>query len=312
MTSGNALGSISGSLAEVIASFYSIIVYQDRDSSAGFQYQLGKDVLDCSKGTDYDCVRTDAVFYIDLKTLDWDPITHTTINCTDDLVAPTEGEQCSITVWTMKTSDDSVIFDLKTTTHPVTLGERYLDPDTTKIDVSINYDWTGKTCDDCKLGLVAATAGKLLTGSLSFNVSDDDGTTTTNFEANGGIAAFLSWDANAAIKSVTSTVYYTAIKYTDLDAWECDGLLSSTNNCIAPTALLNFAWKFALGVWGAFGWDGTVLIFSWADVKPTSVFWDPTIGGNDPNRIVIEPVQTTDSASYMYGCIIFQLIMLMF
>jgi len=271
--------------------------------------------LDCSLGTDYDCVRTEAGFYFDLKTLEWDPISQATINCTADLVDPSEGEQCAITVWTMKTSDDMVIFDLKTTTHPVTLGDRYLDPDSSKIDVSINFDWTGKTCDNCKIGLVGATAGKMVTGSLSFNVSDDDGSTTTNFEASGGISAYMSWESNAAITGVTSTVYYTAVKYSDLDAWVC-GVLQSTNNCLAPTGLLNIAWKFALGVWQAFGWDGTVLVFSWSDIKPTSVFWDPTIGGNDPNRITIEEPESTgtgdDASAYFFSYVLFQLMILMF
>jgi len=316
LTSTSAFGSISGSFAEVIASFYSIIVYEDRDNNTGFQYKLGKDVLDCSLGTDYDCVRTDAGLYIDLKTLTWDPISHTTINCTADLVDPVAGEQCSVTVWTMKTHDSMVIFDLKTTTHPLTLGDRYLDPDTTKIDVSINFDWTGKTCDNCKLGLTAATAGKLITGSLSFNASADDGSTTANFEASGGFSAFVAWDSSAAIKGVTSTVYYTAVKYADLDAWQCQ-LLSTTNNCLAPTSILNIAWKLALGVWSAFGWDGTVLVFSWADVKPTSVFWDPTLGGKDPKRIYIAPPTTSSestgsASSVFFSYVIFQLMMLMF
>jgi len=317
LNSASAFGSISGSLAEVIASFYSIIVYEDRDGNPGFQYQLGQDVLDCTGGEDFDCVRLDEGFTINLNELTWSPITHTTVNCTADLEAPIDGEQCTVTTWTIATTDNAVIFDFKTTSHPVTVEERTLDPDSAKIDISINYDWTGITCDNCKLALTAATAGKMVSGSLSFAIDNSSGTTTTNFEADGGISAFISWDTQAAIVGETSTVYYHAVKYGDLDAWTCDpNIFATSNNCLSATAILNVVWKLALGVWQAFGWDGTVLVFSWADVKPSNVFWDPQVGGNDPSRItdddLPEPTKETNASSALFlSFLLYQLMMLL-
>jgi len=290
--STTALGSVSGSLAELMAAFYSVIVYEDRDGSAGFQYDLDSQVLDCSSGT-HDCVRTDAGFTIDLKNLNWQSVGKTTFDCTDQLTAPIEGETCTVTVYTMVDSVETVIFDFKVTTHPLTFDGVELDPDFGKLDVTINYDWTGKDCDNCKLGLTAATAGKTTDASFNFDFTTDSSVTTATFNV-GDLSAYFTWEDTASIAGVSSTVYVTAVTGADLDAWECEGL-----GCLTATTVLNIFWKVALGIWEAFGWDATIVIFSWDDVKPTSVFWDPAVGGEDNNRLddsVLPGEDTTDFA----------------
>jgi len=316
VTSSDAFGSISGSLAEAVASFYSIIVYEDRDGQAGFQYALGSDVLQCDLGTGYDCVRTDAGFEIELSSLTWNPISANVNNCTSLLPSSASpGEQCYVTTWTFSTSDGGVVFDMTTTSHPVTISGKYYDPDSTKIDVSIAYNWTGKSCSGCKLGLTAATAGFDLSGSISFDELSSAGTTTTQFQASGGLAAFFNWDQGAAIAGTTSTVYYSAVTYANLEAWSC-APLSTTNWCLAPTAILNLAWEAILAIWNAFGWTGTMIIFSWNNTQPEQVFWDPTIGGSNSHRITdsdLPQSKTTasnsnDAPALFFSYALFQLV----
>jgi len=295
VSSSAALGSISGSLAELMAAFYSVIVYEDRDGSPGFQYDLTAQVLDCSSGS-YDCVRVDTGFTITLKDLSWVPVAKTTFNCTDQLTDPAEGEICTVTVYTMADSANTVIFDFKVTTHPLTFDGVALDPDFGKLDVTINYDWTGKDCDNCKLALTGATAGKTTDASFSFDFANDSATTTATFNV-GDLSAFFSWESTASIAGASSTVYVSAVTGTDLDGWSCSCL-----GCLTATTVLNLFWKVALGIWEAFGWDATVIVFSWNDVKPTSVFWDPAVGGTDANRINDSelPADDTTATGFAY------------
>jgi len=197
VSSTAALGSVSGSLAELMAAFYSVIVYEDRDSSPGFQYDLNSQVLDCSDGT-YDCVRTDAGFTINLKDLSWAAVAKTTFDCTDQLTNPAAGETCTVTVYTMADNDNTVTFDFKVTTHPLTFDGVELDPDFGKLDVTINYEWTGKDCDNCKLALTAATAGKTTDASFNFDFTSDSASTTATFNV-GDLSAYFTWEDTASI-----------------------------------------------------------------------------------------------------------------
>jgi len=293
VSSSAALGSVSGSLAELMAAFYSVIVYEDRDGSPGFQYDLNAQVLDCSSGT-HDCVRVDSGFTIDFKDLTWNAVSKTTFDCTDQLTDPAEGETCTVTVYTMSDNLDNVVFDFKVTTHPLTFDGVELDPDFGKLDVSINYDWTGKDCDNCKLALTAATAGKTTDASFNFDFTSDSATTTATFNV-GDLSAYFTWEDTASISGASSTVYVSAVTGADLDAWTCDGL-----GCLTATTVLNLFWKVALGIWEAFGWDATIIIFSWNDVKPTSVFWDPVVGGDDSNRLDDSVLPTEDNTDFAF------------
>jgi hypothetical protein len=273
------MGSIQASLAEVVAAFYSIFVWENRNGEPGFQYTLNNNHFGgCRDGETIDCFRTVAdgdEFQYNLKTAQWNPIEITQYNCSDDANA-VEGTPCTVTTFTASTADGVATFDMHIASQPVLIGNIELDPNHAKLDVSINWDWSvyNGSCAQCSLALVGATAGKLTNGNLDVQHSEGSTTRTATFST-GDYEASFEWEESAAVQGTATTVYYSAISRSALEAWTCGGDVP----CLSVGGIINGLWKIAVGVFKGFGWETTVLVFSWDAVQPENVFWDPSVGG---------------------------------
>jgi len=261
-------GGINASLVEVQAAFWKVLVWYDKDGVAGLQYQPGRDPTDCSKS--WDCF--DSTLSKDLKDLSWGTISTTTEACPAGY-----STNCSVYTFTLSTTGADagfVTLAWKYATQPVLKNGVVLKPDYAKIDITINYPWptTVDASTNPKIGLVVGTAGK--TGSVSGAVSVADGKAGAVWERNGK-NIYFNWDGTAQVGAATSTVHIDSTTLEELKAASCSIIPLTTNYdpiCVG-LALLGEGYK-------VFGWNTRVILFSWTDVKPTSIYWDPAAGSS--------------------------------
>jgi len=275
---GASTSSISGAFAEVAAGFSQIFVWFDGDGTPGFQYVLGSDV-DCTAAdvpATSDCI--DPAGTIALTSLTWTTFSLTNLSCAGG------NYQANCQVYSFTTTgslggQSVATFTFNLATEPVLVNNVKVGPDYGKIDVTINYPWTGKTftrSTSPHVGLLAVAGGKAAAGTAS--LSQQSSGSTFSWAGTAGINTFFSWASQATINSAQSTVYVAGISNADLTNFNCNsqtqGALYCTGAAIRVTVLKAIAALYAFG-----GWDVRLIWFTWADDKPVSVFWDPQVGG---------------------------------
>jgi hypothetical protein len=285
--STTATASLSGAAAEIAASWETVFAYYDNDGAPGFQWTLGKDFLDCPKATieKFDCV--DPAGSIDLKNITWNGIAVTNTSCP----AGYDNPACRVYALNTSSADGSVIFTLRLASEPVLINNVLVKPNYGKIDVTINYPWASKTLQNAaaaKVGIVAYTAGRAASGSA--DVQAVDGKAAVQYVVEDK-SAYFSWDAQAEITgSNGGKVYADYHSGASVAALNC-------GNIILPTCGLASYAVFSLQIrqaWmAAFKWNTEMLIFSWNELRPVQVMWDPAIGLTEGNAgVFIAPATT--------------------
>jgi len=266
--------SISGALAQIVASWENIFVYYNNDGVNGFQWNFDhSDIFDCvtAKQKGYDCVDINGVIDI-RKDLVWGGITVTQSAC------PTTYNNPNCTIYAMTTSDTSNVltFTLRLASQPVLVNGVRIEPNYGKIDVTINYPWSSKSnitdASNARVGILAYTVGEAATGSAT--VQNVNGNRAVNYVANDK-SAYFSWDSQATITGTASTVYADFKSGAAIAAYNCNNLA-----CGFWTSLFVYGLQIrqASLVFLGGDWKAEMLIFSWSDLNPATVVWDPAIG----------------------------------
>jgi len=129
------------------------------------------------------------------------------------------------------------------------------------------------------MGVIVAVAGKTNNQEVDVLKLRDQPACAFNDSGN---TAYFSWSTSATIsktkRSSDSVVLYQ--NYTG------DAIMGCTK---CPVAFVGI--KAAAAALALTGWKFSLIFFSWGDVKPTSVFWDPTLGSDtiDPNVAPANP-----------------------
>lgn len=262
--------SADGSLLQIVASFFTIFGYLDKDGSPGFQYSLGDDFFDCSVAGQ-DC--TPPSLSYDLKAQSWTAITKQEIDCSGEADADPD-VPCKVIIFSTSTTDGVATFNFKTATQAVLVDNVELTPDYTKFDIEIMFPWdtldAANQYPDAKVGLYAASAGMTATGSVDITTDENGGTATASYTAN-GLEGFFNWDGSATVDNAGSTTYFFGLSGSTITAFDC-------TNCSFVLQAVVAVWKTAIAVWNAFSWNVELIFFSWNDTRPTRVFWDPKMG----------------------------------
>jgi len=258
--------SVSGALAEIAASWESLFVYYNKDGRNGFQWNQASDIFDCTKT--HDCVDINGV--IDIKNTSFGGIITTKINCP-------AGYNVNCTVYRFETtsSDGVLTFVLRLASEPVLINNVRVEPNYGKIDVVINFPWTRFTnlidSANAKVGIVAYTAGRA--GTAAAVASRVDGNDAVLFTANDK-SAYFSWDSQAMLTSSSgATVYADYVSGDSVAANQCNAV-----SCGIITTLFIAGLKIRQAFFAAAGWKTEMLIFSWNEVRPAQLTWDPAIG----------------------------------
>jgi len=258
--------SVSGAVAEIVASWETLFVYYNKDGQLGFQWNMAKDIFDCT-GTQ-DCI--DLNGYIDIKNMTFGGIIVSQTACPTGYNA-----NCTIYKFDTASTDGVLRFVLRLASEPVLLNGIRIEPNYGKIDVVINFPWTSfpllRDAANAKVGIVAYTAGRA--GTASASVSNVDGNAAVTFTASDK-SAYFSWNGQAALTSnANAHVYAQYVSGSTIAANTCD-----TGGCGLVTAIFVYSLKVRNAWLVAFGWTTEMLIFTWDETKPATVTWDPAIG----------------------------------
>jgi hypothetical protein len=258
--------SVNGALAEIVASWESLFVYYNRDGTNGFQWNMNSDVFDCTKTND--CIDVNGV--IDIKSTAFGGIITTKVNCP-------AGYNVNCTIYRFETSstDGVLTFVLRLASEPVLINNVRVEPNYGKIDVVINFPWTRfpNLIDsaNAKVGIVAYTAGRA--GTASAAASRVNGNDAVTFTANDK-SAYFSWDSQAILtSSAGATVYAHYISGASVEANQCNAA-----TCGILTTIFVAGLKIRNAFLVALGWKTEMLIFTWNEVRPATLTWDPAIG----------------------------------
>jgi len=273
--SGTVITSASGALAEVVASIGNILVYDDRDGTPGFQValsNLGK-ILSCSD-TSTDCVDLSAS--IDLqKNLTWSPISHSNTPCPSG-----QGYNVNCTVYTLGTTgyylgSTTITFTFVAANQRIVYNGQDVSPDNAKIDIVITYPWTSiiTIFSSPKIALLSAVGGQLVTGSAIQTSTATGNTGSFSWAGTGTQVTTFSWVGSAMVGSSSSSVITAYLTDDDILSYSC-----TLTSCNFYAAIFLLYLQAAAKVWQVFHWKTALVFFSWADVKPASVSWDPAVG----------------------------------
>jgi len=258
--------SVSGAVAEIAASWESLFVYYNRDGNNGFQWNQASDIFDCTKS--HDCADINGV--IDIKNMSFGGIITTKVDC-----PPGYNANCSVYRFETSSLDGVLTFVLRLASEPVLINNVPVEPNYGKIDVVINFPWTRfpnlVDSANAKIGIVAYTAGRA--GTASAVAARVDGNAAVLFTANDK-SAYFSWDSQAMLtSSAGATVYADYVSGASVAANQCT---------IQSCGLVTFAFITGLKIRQAFfaaaNWKTEMLIFSWNEVRPAQLTWDPAIG----------------------------------
>jgi len=282
-SSGTVITSATGALAEVVASVSNILVYDDRDGNPGFQVALSNlgNILTCGS-TSTDCI--DLLASLDLqKNLTWSPISHTNTPC------PTgQGYNANCTVYTLGTTGSymgvtTITFTFTAASQRIVYNGQDVSPDNAKIDIVITYPWTYITTvfSSPKIALLSAVGGQLVTGSAIQTSTATGNTGAFSWSGTGTQVTTFSWVGTAMVGSTPSNVITEYITDDDISSFSCT--LTSCTNLYALGFVIYL--KAAAAIWSAFHWKTALVFFSWADVKPASVSWDPAVGSTNSGSL---------------------------
>jgi hypothetical protein len=259
--------SLAGALAEIAAGWTTIFVYYDNDGVPGAQVNLTQDWLNCAAGFagGFDCLDNNGS--IPLNNLTWGPITGSKADCPAGY-----GANCSIWSLTTASLDGIISFTMHLASEPVLINNVRVEPNYAKIDVTINYPWAALSAGlidatKANLGLVAFTAGRA--GAAAAVRTKVDNKDAVVFEA-ADKSAYFSWEGTAVVPGSTGTVYAQGISGAQLKSNDCSKC-GFTGIYVAVLQLIS-------GWYEAFGWKTEMIVFSWNEVKPTQVAWDPALG----------------------------------
>jgi len=267
-------GAISASLAEAVAVISSVVVWNNTDGVPGFQYTLGTDFQCPTTGTALnDCLYP--ALTIDLKTLTWTIISISQVPCPAGA-----GYQPNCTVYSftttgsLSTGEAVISFTFNLATEPVYVNQVLLTPDNAEFDVRVTYPWAAKAplpSGSLRVGLFGVTAGKVLSGSVSIAATSNSA--SVSFVGANGKGTAFGWKSAALVGNVSSTVYYAGVSGADLNAYQCTlGDLA----CIIPNLRVGLL-KLSYAVYAAFGWQVQLIWFTWQDIQPAVVDWDPSM-----------------------------------
>jgi len=261
--------SVAGALAEVAASWEYVFAFYDHNGKPGFQWEMGQDMFDCAKATlqSYDCV--DPFGVITFTNITWGGLTVRNQSCPSTY----QNENC--TIWSISTmSDDGVItFTLHLASEPVFINGVRVEPNYGKIDVTINYPYTSKAlanAAEARVGVLAYTAGRAGAGAAFYQKVGDKEAVQYAVEDK---SAYFAWDGEAKLQGANSYVHVDAHSGKSIIALDC-------SQCVwASWFVLGLKLRAAAIEYA--GYRTEMLIFSWAEARPASVFWDPAIGVTD-------------------------------
>jgi len=272
-------GTISGTFAEVVAAFHSILVYYDGDGTPGFQYTLGTDMWTGCCGTGAitrDC--TCSADNIALANLTWSPVYHVYSPCSNPAYPTGCGVHSFYMIGNQAVGGATVAkLNFTCATHPVlvnTLGGNQIEvnPDKCKVDIDITYPWASKTNPrtNPQIALLVFAAGRSASGSVNY-VAGGQGVSWTG--ATGAVTSF-NWAATASVNgNLPSNVYAETITGQQITNFTC-GLIDLVCQAIM------FYLKTAVALLAVSGWASELLLFSWTDVSPALVSWDPDVTHN--------------------------------
>jgi len=277
----------------------SIFVYYNRDGVAGFQpdYTTAA-TFDCSTPGTGDCL--DVSLLISLSSLNWTQISAQKFACPSGFpvncsvyVFSTTGYQAAVS-----TNTPVITFTLKLATHPLRVDNVLITPEYSKIDVSVWYPWANSGANaNASVGLHFVGAGRVAGGILNNVTSTVIGgvqRTGLFFNASASASAAFAWDGTANVKVGSQSAVVSGVVVHGITGDAVLGLsfpFSAIASCaitykqVACQAYYNLLLDYHLDVstWQAFsGWKVQYLFFSWADLQPTSVEWDPVVGNTSP------------------------------
>jgi len=276
---------ISGALAEIAASIGSIFLYSNLDNNNGFQlsYQTNgqmNDPFDCT--STHDCI---VMAPLAVSSLSWSAITVDSTACPSSSSGTVQYVDNQCKVWKLTSSAPigagSITVSLYLASQPVMVsssagGSPFLvGPDGGEFELTIVFPWPDPNYapqnTDVRLGLIAYAAGKVVTGGFNGQVTTVNGNPGFAFQGANSHVSKFTWANAATVANSPSTVYVSSatgdtILNTKATGWTLEGAASL------------LVLDVDIGWLKAFGWSTVVVFYSWNDVNPASVYWDPTIG----------------------------------
>jgi len=270
-----------------------IFLYDDRDGVPGFQYTLGAlNAFTCSSAAaNVDCVMDGSNIRLK-EDVFWSIWNIATAPCPAG-----SGYSSNCSIWTFTTTATLLgnvpvaTVTLRLSSQPVlvnpTVNGHEIGPDRAKLDISITYPYTAKGIaanSQAKVGLSAVAAGKA--GTFNAVAASIDGNNALVWNGNNDKASFWSYDGTAVVGSVSSTVYVTAISGDSIEKYNCT--LGVDCDLISVAIIISLKW--VNGIWRAFGWTTELYFFSWNEVRPTQIDYDPSFGMIDSTNSALSGV----------------------
>jgi hypothetical protein len=281
---GKIVYSITGAWVELVFGISSIFLYKNQDSAPGFQYILGDNIWDCTKDNDKDCFLWGSGVSLkdDLK---WGHLSDLYANrsCSDAVPGGSFNSSCTIyqltAVGKSKVTDAEVIrITWTTASQKVLINGHVVGPDSSKIDLTINYPYTEKVLfplskNDYSVGVTVYASGKSGTASVEGAVRWNNNEAFA-WKTASGRTAVLAWDGNAELTTAGvksgSPVYIQGISGQSIIDYDC-------TNCDVVSKIIIPIWQGFLSTYKAFGWTGQFVILSWAPTAPDTVYYDPSM-----------------------------------
>jgi len=270
------IGSIAGAFLEVVSTLSSLVVYQDRDGVAGFQWDLSSSSQPFGCGAlnpgTFDCFDGNSV---DVKNnLTWTPLTKTEVNCSQYITGADAG--CKVvylnTAGFLAGNSTYVInITARAATQPIIINGILHSPLKLKWDVSINVPWWSWTlvnpAANNGVAIIAAHAGKAGAGLAT--VVTAPGSKSLTFTASAGHAAYFGYLESATTDTGGNTTIFT-------ETYTGASIINYNANLVAAFLLIPL--KLQLGALALLGWTSQVTIHSFLTTKPNTIYWDPENG----------------------------------
>jgi len=292
---GKVVYSINGAWVELVFGISSIFLYKERNAKPGFQYNLGENVWDCINNNGLDCYHL--LSGVSLKNdLKWGHLSDLYANksCSAALPGGSYNDSCTIyqltAVGKSKVTDAEVIRITWTTASQKikinvgTANENTIGPDSSKIDLTINYPYTEKNVLDKSnwcVGVVVYGSGKSGTASVDGGVRWNDHEAFA-WRTASGRAAVLAWDGKAELTTAgvkdPVDVFVQGISGDSIINYNCSACDFISKGIIT-------AWQGSLNIYKAFGWTGQFVLLSWDKKGPDTVYYDPSLAMANQNEV---------------------------
>jgi len=295
---GAKIASVSGALAEVSASFPNIFVYYDRDGTPGFQTTATSLFWDCNYASSgQDCM--DSANTLDVTTFSWSAIGISNYSCGASYPA-----NCQVYVFTTTgySSGLAVLtFTFKLASHPVLVNGVSLKPNFGKLDITINYPWSKATNlgTSPKVGLSLLGSGRTSSWAGVIAPIADLGNGNNGLMFTGTAAhTYFAWDGSATINNTQSNVHVTGFTAAAFSNFACSAdFVTCTVYDIWKAIYVTILTVLQVTM----GWKVQFVYFSWNEIQPASVFWDPQPGAGPGGNSASGAFLPSGSIAFVLG-----------